>query len=290
MASQMFELLQNGDLSSDVNTSRAVRVFTTFYQSFAAMQADERFPKIGSVHPNFPNIRADRHDVAFNQDGTIVLTVPYSNDGSGKISFNNYEDDEYFRWGYGAFSSDEVVPQYVAAEKVVSQGATSRVIRVWEEAPIERCTFKRVDATLVATVIVPKLSIQQVLLINKQVGRIHQIPLQGGDRFVFQAPDITARDNNFDRVSYTWLSDSGTLYPDDLPFQSSPKSYVFPPSIQIGADPTFYIRPPFWDIVPIPPPALQEGQTQQAEPTFGYKKRNTQQLNGWINFPGMDRA
>lgn len=289
MASLMRELLQNGPQSSDINTSRAVRVFTTFYTSVVALQADEQFPPINSVHPLYPNITADRHDIAFQQDGTILLTVPYSNDGSGRISFNTQEDDEYFRWGYGSVESEEVVPQFVAEEATVSQGGTATTIRIWAPVPTEAATFKRVDALLTATVIVPKLNINQVQTILRQVGRIHQIPLVGGDRYAFSAPDISARDNEFDRVVYTWVSDSGTLVPDDLPFQSSPKSYVYPPGIQVGQDPTYYIRPPFWDIVAIPPPALQQGQTQQAEPSFGYKKRNSTALNGWVNLPGLDR-
>lgn len=290
MASQMFELLQNGNLSSDVNTSRAVRVFTTFYQSLAALQADENFPPLGAPHPNFPNIFVDRHDVAFQSDGTILLSVPYSNDGSGKISFNTYEDDEYFRWGFGSIESNEVIPQFVIGERTVSSGSSAATIKVWDAVPADRCTFKRVDVLLTATVIVPKLALSQVQLINKQVGRIHQIPVTGGERYAFAAPSISARDNQFDRIVYTWISDSGTLLPDDLPFQGSPKSYVYPPGIQIGSDPAFYIRPPFWDIVVIPPPSLQQGQTQQQEPTFGYKKRNTQNLNGWVNLPGMNRG
>lgn len=280
------ERIISNPAESDANVSRVTRIFESTYQTVASVISDPLFPALGTPHPTFPNVTVDRHQFKTREDGTIELTALYSNNGSGRISFNVKEDDEYFRWGYSTVERAETIPAFTLAEKTINASGGSGLLKVWEPAPIE---LKLVNVALSATVIVPKLNITQVRSIIKQVGFLHEIPIGSGDYYAMMPPDISARDNEYDRIVYAWESDQGVPYPDDLPFQS-PKQYVFPPRVQIAQDPTWYARPPYVDLVVINPvPATSPGQSPP-EPDYGYRLRNKSRLNGWVNFPGMDRA
>lgn len=280
------ERIISNPAESDANVSRITRVFESTYQTVPAVTADPLFPKLGTPHPSFPNVFVDRHQFQVREDGTILLTVLYSNNGSGRINFNVQEDDDYFRWGYATVERPETIPAFTLAEKTINSGGSSGLVKVWEPDPIE---LKVINVALSATAIVPKLNSIQIRSIIRQVGFLHEIPSGSGDLYAMMPPEISPRDNEFDRITYSWESDQGVPYPDDLPFQS-PKKYVFPPSIQVGSDPTLYARPPFFELVVIKgAPATSPGQTPP-EPEFGYRKRNKSRLNGWVNFPGMDRA
>jgi hypothetical protein len=280
------ERIISNPAESDANVSRVTRVFESTYQTVAAVAADPLFPQLGTPHPSFPNVKVDRHQFQVREDGTILLTVLYSNNGSGRISFNVKEDDEYFRWGYATVERNETIPTFTLAEKTINASGGFGLLKIWEPAPIE---LKLVNVALSATVVVPKLDILQVQQIIAQVGFLHEIPIGSGNKYAMMPPDISARDNEFDRIVYSWESDSGVPYPHNLPFQS-PKKYVFPPPIQVGSNQTSYARPPFFSFVVIPgAPATSPGQTPP-EPEYQYRTVNQSKLNGWVPLPGMDRA
>lgn len=276
------ERITSGEARQDNQSSQLVREFTTDYSTQAAVLQDPNCPAIGTPHPNFPNVRADRYQFKPKSDGTFDLTVLYSNNGSGKIYFNQDKPDDYLRWGFGVVNRVTEIPVFVLGEKQVSSGSSSTNIKVWEPDTLK---VAESNASLWATVIVPKLQLADMGVIIAQIGKVHEIPVGSGNYYAFTSPAVRNLDTERDEVTYTWEADSGTLQPADLPFQN-PKRMVLPSPVTVNN--RLYWRAPYTTIVVLPPPP-STGTGTPPEPSFDYLYTNFADHNGWVGLPGLDR-
>jgi hypothetical protein len=279
---QFDERIVSGESRYDSQSAQLVREFTTGYLTQESALADPRCPQIGSPHPNYPNLFADRHNFKPKSDGTLDLTVLYSNNGSGKIYFNQDKSDDYLRWGFGINSRVTDIPVFTLAEKIVTSGTSAATLKVWEPDTIR---VAENNATLWATVVVPKLVLADMGQIIAQISKVHEIPIGSGIYYAFMPPAVRNIDTERDEITYTWEKDSGTRQPASIPFQS-PKKMVVPPPLTVGG--VVYWRAPYTTLVVIPPPP-QTGTGTPPEPEISWMYTNYADHNGWVSLPGLDR-
>lgn len=181
-------------------------------------------------HPLDPFLLCDRISCS-PDDGTLILSASYTNNGSRASRFVTRNDPFWKRYTPKFTDLAFSVPYAEATKRVLpnrqqGQQATEEVVWFPKE-------FKSTQTASVVSshVVVPAVTLAQNAIIAAQHNKLHLG--SDGNYYLFRGADIEPFNNDQDEIKYTWVFDPGSEIPDNPTSGPGGGLYCFPQEGQV---------------------------------------------------------
>lgn len=275
---------------SNTGVRRRTEKWVSTYVTEEAAIADPRLPKVGSAHPNDAGMVLDSISFSPEVDGDVQPTLYYSSDKFFEILENSKSIiTDTARPGFSSKDFTVRIPSFQIRKSTVSTGPASEDVYTWVENPEAATKYTEHRALLKYRVIVESLTSGQIIFINSQIMKIHQLGGVGsGLKYCFMAPDISPEDSEHDRVTYFWYLDQGTPRPTIIGDGSN--KVAIPPEL---SDLPGYMRRPYHNVEAVSGPDAQAPNGWPLPPYFLQVRYAFEEIDGvsflqqWQGLPGL---
>lgn len=247
----------------------------------AALLADG-IPTLNTEHPDLPNLRLDRYNVAANNDGTCTIDCEYSNDSRFvDLRQPNKDAPDWYHWGWSMRKVMVDIPIAVRSAILGTDSSGQQVTKtVWKIAK------KQIAETRIVRPLQVRVRIDNVRdldVIAQQTDKLHVMP--DGKYYHFEGANVTqVDDEGYYDISYTWERDEGTFFFPDP--QSQDVAYCKSVS-GILARPAYTVLVGYQ--IGNPETELPKMEYQDLYPMGNRQAGNNDDGLGWQLLPGAER-
>ena len=241
-------------------------------------------PTLNTEHPDLPNLRLDRYNVAANTDGTCTIDCEYSNDSRFvDLRQPNKDAPDWYHWGWSMRKVMVDIPIAVRSAILGTDLSGQQTTKkVWKIAK------KQVAETRIIRPLQVRVKIDNVRdldVIAQQTDKLHVMP--DGKTYRFEGANVTQIDDEgYYDISYTWERDEGTTF---FPEANTEDVKYCVPVDTLG----ILIRYPYTVFVAYqignPETDLPKCDTQEVYESGNREAGNNNDGLGWQLLPGAER-